>query len=463
MVVKFLSNKKGGSTKSIDYLLNKKRVEEKTARVLSGDVQLTRQIINSIDRKQKVTFGVLSFEEPNISEQKKHELMGEFERTLMPGLEEGRYNILWVEHTDKGRLELNFIIPKTDLETHKALQPYFFKQDQKRIELFQDYVNLRDNYSNPKDPSKARIVEGATKKVNIQKDHEQLNKLLHDLVGEGAIKNREQLIELLKKNNIEVNRQGKDYISIKLPNSKRAKRFKKGIYSEEFTSVGAVREIGERARAEIKLYDSRDTSAELRELKAELDRFTQFKLKQNRTRYKKPEHNNAGKYRLGVGAITDEGQKMVDSRASDSVSIRNNYTSYNEGGIEDDRARTAVIRRIRFFRARSGSRARSTTKREGSYTASAGRINKPAETDYRAFKARRERRRQRRLFSVVYRAAQKAAGLLRSTTAEFFRGVGEKISDFVEKNEGRRELIKALEENKAGWEANESYGRGMSL
>ena len=46
MVVKFFSNKKGGSVKALDYLLNE-REKDGTARVLSGDEQLTRNIINS--------------------------------------------------------------------------------------------------------------------------------------------------------------------------------------------------------------------------------------------------------------------------------------------------------------------------------------------------------------------------------------------------------------------------------
>ena len=65
MVVKFFSNKKGGSSKAIDYLLNH-REQQGTAKVLQGDPQLTRQIINSIQYKQKTTVGCLSFEEKNI-------------------------------------------------------------------------------------------------------------------------------------------------------------------------------------------------------------------------------------------------------------------------------------------------------------------------------------------------------------------------------------------------------------
>ncbi|MDS0623112.1 hypothetical protein NOI44_23185, partial [Escherichia coli] len=43
---------------------------------------------------------VLVFIEPGQREQ----IMASFERVLMPGLDKDQYSILWVEHTDKGRL-----------------------------------------------------------------------------------------------------------------------------------------------------------------------------------------------------------------------------------------------------------------------------------------------------------------------------------------------------------------------
>lgn len=45
--------------------------------------------------------------------------MQSFEEALFEGLERG------TEHTDKGRLELNFVIPNVELSTRKRLQPYF--------------------------------------------------------------------------------------------------------------------------------------------------------------------------------------------------------------------------------------------------------------------------------------------------------------------------------------------------
>ena len=136
MLVKFFANKKGGSTAALDYLLNE-RIERGTAIILAGDEKVTRELINSISNKQKVCAGVLSFSESadQISEQTKKEIMESFEKALLTEQMKGRYNILWVEHSDKnGRLELNFVIPKIDLESQKSFNTYYHKADLKRIE-----------------------------------------------------------------------------------------------------------------------------------------------------------------------------------------------------------------------------------------------------------------------------------------------------------------------------------------
>lgn len=333
MVVKFFSNKKGGSSKAVNYLLNE-REQQGTARVLQGDPDLTRQIINSMDFKQKTTVGCLSFEEQNISEEMKYQLMKDFENHLLPGMQD-RYNILWVEHTDKGRLELNFVIPKIDLETQKSLNPYYHKADLPRVEKWQDLQNLKYNYSSPKDPSKQRTLQTDSKQIGLSKDYEQLDKLLHNLTQEGKINNREQLIELLQSNQIEVTRKGKDYLSIKLPDSKKAKKFKGSIYDEKFTSIGAVREISSRAREEVKQYNSRDTQRELERLNADLKSYTQTKEREYREKYhitKQPIKDSSREF--DRGSERDTRKEITNNRTNDTREIRTR--EYPQNDINSD-------------------------------------------------------------------------------------------------------------------------------
>lgn len=141
MIVHFLKNNGGGTaSKSMDYMLGKDRDREH-AKVLQGNPDLSVKIVESLSFKHKYTLGVLSFEEENISEKDKFEIMQSFEETLLAGLDKEQYNITWIEHVDKGRLELNFIIPKIDLNSGKAMNPYFDKVDRDLVNTWKNVTN----------------------------------------------------------------------------------------------------------------------------------------------------------------------------------------------------------------------------------------------------------------------------------------------------------------------------------
>ncbi len=245
MLVKFWGINQGGGDGdgSVNYLLNE-RVKQGTARVLKGDVNLTKSLLLSLTQKHKACVGCLSFEEPNIDESLKYELMESFENALLTESMQNRYNILWVEHTDKGRLELNFVIPKIDLEKQKAFNPYYHKADLKRIDTWKDCINLKHNFTNPKDLEKQNTIQHHNTKTPQGKElletYEKLDKLIQENLGK-LFNSREDIINFLKANQCEVNRQGKDYISVKLPNEPKAKRLKGFYYHETFRTIADIR------------------------------------------------------------------------------------------------------------------------------------------------------------------------------------------------------------------------------
>ncbi|GAA6960823.1 hypothetical protein ID0050_15070 [Helicobacter pylori] len=240
MLVKFWGTNQGGGDGdgSVNYLLNE-RVKQGTAKVLKGDANLTKSLLLSLTQKHKACVGCLSFEESNINDGLKYELMESFENALLTQEMQRRYNILWVEHTDKGRLELNFVIPKIDLERQKAFNPYYHKVDLKRIDTWQNVVNLKYTFTNPKDLKKQQISNYHNTKTPqgkaIFKNYKELDNYLYNAVTQGLLNSRAEIIELLQASNYEITRQGKDYISVKLPNQQKAKRLKGIIYDERFT------------------------------------------------------------------------------------------------------------------------------------------------------------------------------------------------------------------------------------
>jgi len=216
-----------GAKSAIAYLLNE-RVKKGTAEVYEGNPDLTLKIIKSISRKWKFTSGVISFEEPyeKISSLLPN-IKKNFEKTFFAGLDKNQYNVLYVLHTDKGRTELHFIVPRIELTTGKDLSIYTHKKDLKKKDLFQQYINFNFNLSNPLSKSKKRTLEITTKWSN---DNKELKKQIHSYVEEaikkGLIGNREEVISLLQEAGFIVKRKGKDYISIKTDDMKRAIRLK---------------------------------------------------------------------------------------------------------------------------------------------------------------------------------------------------------------------------------------------
>ncbi|MGL2673655.1 relaxase/mobilization nuclease domain-containing protein [Helicobacter pylori] len=288
MLVKFWGINQGGSDGdgSVNYLLNE-RVKQGTAKVLKGDANLTKSLLLSLTQKHKACVGCLSFEESNIDESLKYELMESFENALLTQEMQGRYNILWVEHTDKGRLELNFVIPRIDLERQKAFTPYYHSADITRIDIWKDYINLKHAFTNPKDLEKQHNIQQHQTKNPQNKEllatYEKLDKLIQDNLGK-LFNSRDDIISFLKDNQCEVTRQGKDYISVKLPNEPKAKRLKGFYYHEKFRSITDIREQlsevrqreSQRERPNYQR-DSGNHAELLRELENKLHRHIEYK------------------------------------------------------------------------------------------------------------------------------------------------------------------------------------------
>ena len=297
MIVKFLPSKSGGGIGSVNYVLNE-RVQQGTAKILKGDEAQTRAIISQISKKQKVCFGVLSFQESaaRISDQTKQEIMADFERTLLGDFMRGRVNILWVQHEDKGgRLELNFIIPKIDLVTGTSFNPFFYsKPDLTRIDLWKKAVNLEYGFSDPDDPGRKNTISASKKDIKNYANVEALDKTLHELVEAGIIKSRAQMLELLRNENIQISRETKNSITVILPGSTKKNRLQGGIYAD-FKDARELEERGAETIRRIREYHNRDIQSEIQRYRNQINELiskrdgyniAEFKLKTRKHRAK---------------------------------------------------------------------------------------------------------------------------------------------------------------------------------
>ena len=254
MLLKIFSRGKGSGNAPINYLLGNDYMSEGKlragARIVSGNPLVTQAMINSSNFARRYTAGVLSFEEaPDaISEADKQAIIQDFERAVFAGMEHDRYNVLWVEHTDKKdpktgkpRLELNFLIPNTELYTGKRLQPYYHGQDGKYFRAWQTMTNNRFKLSDPDDVSHARLINpydsNQSPKTSYKSLKTQIEAYLRFKLMSGKLKKREDVIkelESIPNLGLTVTRQSTKFISVTPADAQKPIRLKGFVFDEGF-------------------------------------------------------------------------------------------------------------------------------------------------------------------------------------------------------------------------------------
>ena len=232
MIIKIHSRGAGSGRGPVDYLLGKDRDRE-GARLDRGDPEQMIQLIDSTNFAQKYTSGVLSFAERDLDEHQKQQIMDSFERALLPGLDKDQYSVLWVQHQDKDRLELNFVVANVELHSGKRLQPYYDKADRPLVENWKQVTNFEHGLSDPHAPDKAqaiKVLNSQNLPENIKEIKEQIGAVIADQISKGEIENRQGVVKTLEDAGFEITRQTERSISIKNPDGKRNIRLEGVIY-----------------------------------------------------------------------------------------------------------------------------------------------------------------------------------------------------------------------------------------
>jgi hypothetical protein len=297
MIVKIHSRGVGSGSSPIDYLLGKDRDRE-GATLDRGDPEQIVELIDSTDYARKYTSGVLSFAERDLSREQKDQIMSSFEKTILPGLEKDQYSILWVEHKDKDRLELNFVIPNVELQSGKRLQPYYDKADRPRVNAWKNIVNAEHQLHDPNDPINKRELCTPN---NLPKGKQHAAQAITDgllrMADSGAVKNRQDILKTIEGAGFEVARTTPKSISIKDPEGGKNIRLKGMIYEQDFR-------YGEELRAEIEGASQRyreSAGERLQESRETHQRTFEAKRESNQQRYSRPERAYTPVTREDVG------------------------------------------------------------------------------------------------------------------------------------------------------------------
>lgn len=292
MIIKIHSRGIGAGRGPIDYLLGKDR-DRQDARLDRGDPEQMIQIIDSTNFAQKYTSGVLSFAERDLDEHQKQQIMDSFERALLPGLDQDQYSILWVQHQDKDRLELNFVVANVELQSGKRLQPYYDRADRPRLNAWKDLVNDHYKLHDPNDPLNKRelCTPNDLPRTKIQACEAITNGLL-SVAERGELKNRDDVVKTLENAGFEIARTTKKSISIKNPEGGQNIRLKGAIYEQDFRFGKELRADIERASEAYRA----DRSNRIQESRATLNRLTERKRESNQLRYPRTEQAVTASY-----------------------------------------------------------------------------------------------------------------------------------------------------------------------
>lgn len=244
----------GGGSGPVNYLMDDHYYgkeagiwlpREPLPEVIEGDPALMVQLIDALDHKHKYTSGVLSFSHDDTDKLKASgldaaitDITGRLKEMLFAGIAQEHQHILIVAHTHLDRLEVHYVTPRHNYEVDRAWNPAppgagKFRQ----MDALTDFINVKYGLDDPRDPLRARSTKDIEwEPADRKSTRETLNAFFKEAVIEGAIDNRQELIELAKKAGFEITRTGKDYVSMKAPGAEKAIRLKGEIYNEQFTS-----------------------------------------------------------------------------------------------------------------------------------------------------------------------------------------------------------------------------------
>ncbi|HDT6030421.1 TPA: hypothetical protein QHD00_005223 [Enterobacter cloacae subsp. cloacae] len=332
MIHKHIGGKKNQRSvkNSLDYLLRTKKPEEQQfVEVLSqtnrSDIENFNEYIKEKNFKNPFITGVLSFEEKDIDSELKTKIMNEFEEMMFEGIEpENRPPVIWIQHKDKNRLELNYTTFNS-LMNKKHFQCYYHLSDKKLFNSFCEKINYENNISSVLDVQehKARNTLVNTLNNKIPEDKKAVveklqEEILSKIITE-EINNREELISFIQSKNIIINRVRENAISIKFDKADKPISLKGDIYEQnrDYKTYRTESTIDHRA-------DQQYVENQLRHHRENFDTELKKRHSRNRTRFKPTQSKDQKNVEFRIKKANDS--KNVRSEISDS----NNYLTINK-------------------------------------------------------------------------------------------------------------------------------------
>ena len=306
MILKFFKRGTGNtkSGESVENYLLDERQEKEQAIILKGDPAQTTAIINGLDFQKTYTSGCLSFAEnegERLTAKQKYEIMDSFEEALFGDFDKDKISGYWVQHADKGRLELNFVFANVELEKGRSLTVYNHATDRKRLYAWKNITIADYDLVDPDHPDRKRDFVAKTPSNDKKKDNDlitstgKLNATKQGIgeyvlsqAQQGKINNRGDVMAFLRDQlQVTITRETKKSITIETPHPKTGKpqkiRLEGTLYERDFTAT--TTDPSYRAD-QARNYDQQYTKR-INKLRAMYHNLSKYKSEKLRERYKR--------------------------------------------------------------------------------------------------------------------------------------------------------------------------------
>lgn len=229
--------------------------------ILSGDLELTDAVINSMEKTgERYLHITLAFKEDEISRDKLQEITDEFKQFAMTAYEGDEYNFYAEAHLPKLKSSINqqtgsneirkphihIVIPEYNLLSEKNLNP-FGKVDQqtKFLEAFQEYINAKYGLASPKDHRRTDYTDESSIIARYKGDHfkganhELKERILFDVLDKGVTDFDQFRAIVADHGDTKTRNAGKagEYLNVKPEGAAKGTNLKDYVFSREFIEM----------------------------------------------------------------------------------------------------------------------------------------------------------------------------------------------------------------------------------
>jgi len=249
MHIKFLKHGIGSAKGAADYLTqaqDSQGHDREVIQVLEGDPHQVAAVADALTFKHKYRSGVISWspEDKPTPDQIKA-VLEDYKKMAFAGLEPDQYAFSAVLHHEKDKgIHIHTLTARVDLVSGKSMNPAP-PGWQKYFDTVRDMHNHANGWARPDDPDRARMVQPGFRAyvdaaklkagMQVESDPRQLvTEYLTHKIDTGEIENRQDVLTALHEAGLETPRAGKNYITVKDPETGDKFRMKGVLFNDNF-------------------------------------------------------------------------------------------------------------------------------------------------------------------------------------------------------------------------------------